>query len=197
MDDYNLLHCWTGDLWISCCLGAPTWMVATHNLPDEIKYFVQLVCDVFMINLLWEHRKGTCTKLKILIQCRVHVQASVVPPTFLAISLFNCATLHMNILWTANIQMKWRCDHRSGGCDSSNCKLSPKNVFGLQWVSSKWPLCYHCSAPPTELWWPIRWEQANLLNSSYPWKEWNMWMLSELQTYKWNEDVIIAVVIAI
>ena len=32
----------------------------------------------------------------------------------------------MNIMWTADIRMKWRCDHRSCG----HRKVSPKNVFG-------------------------------------------------------------------
>ena len=36
---------------------------------------------------------------------------------------------HMNIIWTGDIQMKWRCDHRSYDCDLSNRKLSPKNVL--------------------------------------------------------------------
>ena len=48
-----------------------------------------------------------------------------------------------------------------------------------------------CRAPPTELWRPIRWEQDNLLNLLYPWKEWNIWILCELRTYKWSEGVII------
>ena len=34
------------------------------------------------------------------------------------------------VMWTADIQMKWRCDHRSCDCDLSNPKLSPKSVFG-------------------------------------------------------------------
>ena len=29
---------------------------------------------------------------------------------------------HMNIMWTADIQMKWRCDHRTWDCDLSNRK---------------------------------------------------------------------------
>ena len=36
----------------------------------------------------------------------------------------------MNIMWTADIRMKWRCDHGSCDCDLSNRKVSPKNVFG-------------------------------------------------------------------
>ena len=34
----------------------------------------------------------------------------------------------MNIMWTADIQMKWRCDHRGCDCDLSNRKGSLKNV---------------------------------------------------------------------
>ena len=37
---------------------------------------------------------------------------------------------YMNIMWTADIRMKWRCDHRSCNCDLSNRKVSAKNVFG-------------------------------------------------------------------
>ena len=66
-------------------VGAPsdTWTVATYSLPDEIKYFVQLLWDVFMIKLLLVHRKWTCTNLKILVQCRghasVHIRTTNVP----------------------------------------------------------------------------------------------------------------------
>ena len=45
---------------------------------------------------------------------------------------WNCSSMHfqcISIMWTADIQMKWRCDHRSRDCDLSKCKLSPKNVF--------------------------------------------------------------------
>ena len=35
-----------------------------------------------------------------------------------------------NIMWTADIRMKWRCDHRGFDYDLSNRKLSLKNVFG-------------------------------------------------------------------
>ena len=39
-------------------------------------------------------------------------------------------TLHsMIIMWTADMRMKRRCDHRSCNYDLSNRKLSPKNVF--------------------------------------------------------------------
>ena len=33
-------------------------------------------------------------------------------------------------MWTADIRLKWRSDHRSCDCDLSNRKVSPKNVFG-------------------------------------------------------------------
>ena len=49
--------------------------------------------------------------------------------------------------WTADIQMKWRCDYRSYDCDLSNRKLSPKNVFrawtGFEPVASA--LALQCS----------------------------------------------------
>jgi len=32
---------------------------------------------------------------------------------------------HMNIMWTVDTRMKWRCDHRSCDCDLSNRKVSP------------------------------------------------------------------------
>ena len=38
---------------------------------------------------------------------------------------------HMNIKWTADIRMKWRCDHRSCDCDLSNRKVSLKKCFPL------------------------------------------------------------------
>ena len=37
--------------------------------------------------------------------------------------------LLMNIMWTADIWIKWRCDHCSCDCDLSNRKVSLKNVF--------------------------------------------------------------------
>ena len=33
---------------------------------------------------------------------------------------------HMNIMWTADIRMKWRSDHRSCDCDLSNRKVSQR-----------------------------------------------------------------------
>ena len=42
---------------------------------------------------------------------------------------------HINIMWTADIRMKWRCDHCSCDCDLSNhgfeSRWSPKTFFGL------------------------------------------------------------------
>ena len=56
------------------------------------------------------------------------------------------------IMWTADIQMKWRCDHRSCDCDLSNRKLSPKSVFGastgFEPVASALALCV-CSSHNT------------------------------------------------
>ena len=43
-------------------------------------------------------------------------------------------------MWTADIRMKWRCDHRSCDCDLSNRKVSPKNIFGASTDSNPWPL---------------------------------------------------------
>jgi len=131
LDDHNLLHYWTGNLWISCyCwLGAPTWMVATNNVPDEIKCFVQLVWDVFMIKLLWEHRKGVCAKLKILIHCRVHAQASVVPPTFLAISLLNCATFPLHSLPVHVCTWKLLVNHMHIYQMKSNATCTSSKIF--------------------------------------------------------------------
>ena len=33
-------------------------------------------------------------------------------------------------MWTADIRMKWRCDHRNCDRDLNNRKVSPKHVFG-------------------------------------------------------------------
>ena len=43
----------------------------------------------------------------------------------------NNMNMNMNIMWTADIRMKWSCDHRSCDYDLSNCKVSPKNGLGL------------------------------------------------------------------
>ena len=45
----------------------------------------------------------------------------------------------------------------------------------------------------------LHWEQANLLSSSLPWKEWNMKKIWAADTEKQilNEDMIVAAVIAI
>ena len=60
--------------------------------------------------------------------------------TFIFVSLYSVSMersplsplllLFMNIMWTVDIQMKWRCDHRSCDYDLSNRKLSAKDVFG-------------------------------------------------------------------
>ena len=61
-------------------------------------------------------------------------------------------------------------------------QIKPKKMFsGLQRDSNPWPLRQRCSAPPTELWGPTRCEEANLLSSSYPWKELNI-------SYCWNRN---------
>ena len=77
----------------------------------------------------------------------------------------------MNIMWTADIQMKWRYNHRSCDCDWSNRKLSPKTVFGasrgfdpmasalaLQ-GSTNWAMKTHTSGPGQfiELIVPVKW----------------------------------------
>ena len=43
---------------------------------------------------------------------------------------------HISIMWAANIQMKWRCDHRCCDYNLSTRKLSPKIVFELSWWST-------------------------------------------------------------
>ena len=69
----------------------------------------------------------------------------------------------MKMIWTAEIQMKWRFDHRSCNRNLGNCKFKPeKKISGLQQDSNPWPLRYRCSALPTELWRPIYWEQTRL-----------------------------------
>ena len=75
-------------------VGAPSdsLTVSTNSFPDAIKYFVQQLLNVFVMKFLWVYGKWTSTKLKILVQSRVHSQASVAPPTFFAITLFNFLT---------------------------------------------------------------------------------------------------------
>ena len=46
----------------------------------------------------------------------------------------------IKMMWTAEIQMKWRFDHRSYDRNLSNCKFKPEKNFGLQRVSNPWPL---------------------------------------------------------
>ena len=45
-----------------------TWTVAANSMPDAIKYFVQLLWDVFMMKLL--RCTGSGHTQKILVQCR-------------------------------------------------------------------------------------------------------------------------------
>ena len=105
------------------------------------------------------------------------------------------AIYHMNIMWTADIRMKWRCDHHSCDCDWSNRKANPKNVFGASTgfepmvsVAVLHQLSYedpHVAS--RSIYWIHRTRERNEL----------IWILFELRTYEWNEDVTIAVVIAI
>ena len=88
--------------------------------------------------------------------------------------------------------VKRRCHHRSCDCDLSNRKcFQDFNGIRSHGLCVSAAVLRGCRAPPTELWRPIRWEQDNLLNLLYPWKEWNIWILCELRTYKWSEGVII------
>ena len=46
----------------------------------------------------------------------------------------------LKMMWTAEIQMKWRFDHRSYNRNLSNCEFKPeKNFLGLQRDSNPWP----------------------------------------------------------
>ena len=72
-----------------------SWTVATESLPDAITYVEQPLWDVFK-KFLWVYAKWTCTKLKGLVQWRVHSKAFIVPATFLAIALFNFLTFPLH-----------------------------------------------------------------------------------------------------
>ena len=69
-------------------------------------------------------------------------------------------------MWTAGIQMKWICDHRSES-QFKQLRNSPKKSFsGLQRDSNLWPLRSAAVLYQPELWRPIHWEPANWLSSS-------------------------------
>ena len=103
----------------------------------------------------------------------------------------NCGHTNEMKVWSSQLH----CD-----CYLSNflLQLSPKNVFGVstQFEPMASALAQQCST---------NWaRKTHTLGAgqfiefiTYPWKEWNIWILCELRTYKWNEGVIIAVVIAI
>ena len=116
--------------------------------------------------------------------------------------------LLMNIMWTADIRIKWRCDHRSCHCDLSNRKVSLENVFGastgfepmasalaLQ-CSTNWAMKTHMLGAGQFVEFIVPMKGMKHMNM-YLWRKWIIWILCELPTYEWNEDVIIAVVIFI
>ena len=72
-------------------------------------------------------------------------------------------------------------------------QLSPKNVFGasMGFEPMASALALQCSTN-----WAVKTHTlgaGQFLEFIVPWKEWNLWILCELRTYKWNEGVIIAV----
>ena len=77
------------------------------------------------------------------------------------------------MMWTAGIQMKWICDHRSE-LQSKQLQNSPKKVFrGFNGIRTRGrcgraAVLYHLSYED-----PYNGKQSNLLSSSTPWKEWN------------------------
>ena len=78
--------------------------------------------------------------------------------------------------------LKWRSDHRSCDCDLSNRK-----VTGCATAAVLYQLSYediYVGSRP--IYWVHRTRERN-----------DIWLLCELRTYEWNEEVIIAVVTAI
>ena len=60
-----------------------TRAVATHSIPDPVKHLMK------PLRYGLDTHKNLFASRLTLVQCRVHAQASVVPPTYLAIAAFN------------------------------------------------------------------------------------------------------------
>ena len=99
------------------------------------------------------------------------------------------------MMWTAGIQMKWVCDHRSESQFKQLRKSPKKKGFrGFSGIRTR-GLCVSAAVLyQPELWRPIHWRLANLLSSSTSERnDWHRMKWCELREYKWNEYVTIAV----
>ena len=97
----------------------------------------------------------------------------------------NCGHTNEMKVWSSQLWLRF----------NKQLQLSPKNVFGAL-------MGFEPMASALELQCSTNWamkthtlEAGQFLEFIVPWKEWNIWILCELRTYKWNEGVIIAVVI--
>ena len=98
------------------------------------------------------------------------------------------------MMWTAGIQMKWVCDHRSESQFKQLRKARKKKVFrGFNGIRTR-GLCVSAAVlsqlsyeDPYTGGWPIYWVHQPVKGV----KHWMKWC--ELREYKWNEYVTIAV----
>ena len=101
----------------------------------------------------------------------------------------------MKMMWTAEIQMKWRFDHRSYNSNLSNCKFKPEKNF---WASTGFEPMASALALQCSTNWAMK---THILGAGQfiefiSTRDRNIeWRWCELRKYKWNEDLTIAVII--
>ena len=98
----------------------------------------------------------------------------------------NCGCTNEMTVWSSQLWLRFK-----------QSQLSQKNVFGAStgFEPMASALALQCSTN-----WAMKIHTLGVrqfVEFIIPWKEWNIWILCELRTYKRNEGVIIAVVSAI
>ena len=110
--------------------------------------------------------RGLCVSAAVLYQPELWRPIHWEPANLLSSSTRERKETQNEMMWTAGIQMKWVCDHRSES-QFKQLRNSPKKVFrGFNGIRTR-GLCVSAAVLyQPELWRPIHWEPANLLSSS-------------------------------
>ena len=110
--------------------------------------------------------RGLCISAAVLYQTELWRLIHRRPANLLSLSTRERNETQNEMMWTAGIQMKWGCDHRKG-------------FRGFNGIRTR-GLCVSATVLfQPELWRPIHWRPANLLEFINPWKEWNT---------EWNDE---------
>ena len=90
--------------------------------------------------------RGLCVSAAVLYQPELRRPIHWRPANLLSSSTRERNETQNEMMWTAGIQMKWVCDHRSESQFKQLRKSPKKRISGLQRDSNPWPLRSRCNA---------------------------------------------------